>query len=63
MPVDGPKIKIKSYKNVKEWRPYIKFETNNTIWTNTKPLIGEYFLCNILIELMRLFGNACIANF
>ena len=40
---------MKSYESAKEWRLYIKFETNHTciIWTNTKPLIGKNFLCTI----------------
>ena len=53
---------MKSYKSAKEWRLYMKFETNHTIWTDTKPLTGKIFLCTIFVELMRLFGNACIAN-
>ena len=54
---------MKSYKNAKEWHLYIKFETNHTIWTSTKPLTGKIFLYTILVELIRLFGKACIANF
>ena len=33
----------------KEWRLYIKFEINHTIWTNTKPLTGKIFLCTIFL--------------
>ena len=33
--------------NVKESRLYIKFETNHTIWTITKPLTCKIFLCTI----------------
>ena len=54
---------MKSYENAEEWRLYIKFETNHTILTNTKPLSGNFFLCTIFVDLMTLFGNACIANF
>ena len=34
---------MNSYESAKEWRLYIKFETNHTIWTNTKPLTGIFF--------------------
>ena len=47
---------MKSYKSAKEWRLYIKFETNHTIWTNTKPLTGKFFSVPIFVELMMLFG-------
>ena len=58
-----PLAKLRGYKNAKEWLLYIKSETSLTIWTNTKSLTGKIVLCTIFVELMRLFGNACIANF
>ena len=51
---------MKRYKNVQEWRLYIKYETNHTVWTSTMPLTSKIFLCSILVELMRLFGNAAL---
>ena len=46
---------MKSYKSAKEWRLYIKFETNYTIWTNTKPLTGKIFLCTIFGRINEAF--------
>ena len=50
MPVDSLNMAVfyallKSNKNVKEWRLYIEFETNHTIWTNSKPVTGKIFRC------------------
>ena len=46
---------MKSYKSAQEWRLYIKFEANHTIWTNTKPLTGKLFSVPFFVELMGLF--------
>ena len=46
---------MKSYKSAKEWRLYIKFETNHTIWTYTKPLMGKIFLCTIFCRINEAF--------
>ena len=46
---------MKSYKRTKEWHLYIKFETNHTIWTNTKPLTGNIFLCTIFCRINEAF--------
>ena len=46
---------MKSYKSAKEWRLYIKFETNYTIWTNTKPLTDRIFLCTIFGSIKEAF--------
>ena len=46
---------MKRYKNAKEWRLYIEFETNHTTWTNTKPLTGKIFLCTIFRRINEAF--------
>ena len=46
---------MKSYKRTKEWHLYIKFEMNHTIWTNTKPLTGNIFLCTIFCRINEAF--------
>ena len=58
MPVDGLNMTLasmKSYKNAKEWHLHIKFETNHTIWTNTKSLTGKIFLCTIFCKINEAF--------
>ena len=58
MPVDSLNMTLalmKSYKSAKEWRLYIKFETNHTIWTNTKPLTVKIFLCTIFCRINEAF--------
>ena len=52
-----------SYKSGKEWRLYIKFETNHTIWTNTKPLTGKFFLCNIFCRINEAFWERVHCQF
>ena len=46
---------MKSYKSAKEWRLYIKFQTNHTIWTYTKPLTGKIFLGTIFCRINEAF--------
>ena len=54
---------MKSYKSAKELRLYIKVETNHTIWTNTKPLIGKKFLCNIVCRIKEAFWERMHCQF
>ena len=54
---------MKSSKNAKEWRLYIKFETNHTIWANTKPLTGKIFLCTIFCKINEAFGKRMHCHF
>ena len=35
--------------------PLLKFETNHTFWTSTKPLTGKTFVCTILCRINEAF--------
>ena len=54
---------MKSYKSAEEWRLYIKFETNYTIWTNTKLLTGKIFVCTIFCRINEAFWERVHCQF
>ena len=54
---------MRSYKSAKEWCLYIKFETNHTIWTNTKPLTGKFFSVPFFCRINEVFWERVQCQF
>ena len=54
---------MESYKSAKEGLLFIKFKTNHTIGSNTKPLTGKIFLCNTFCRINEAFWERVHCKF